>query len=38
MDQHIEKLCDNSQLRTTELNNYHIYFYSEIDSCFILDL
>jgi hypothetical protein len=35
--QYIEKLYHNSQLRTTRLNNYHAHFYSEIDSCFILD-
>jgi hypothetical protein len=37
INQHIEKLHHNSQLRTMRLNNYHAYFYSEIDSYLILD-
>jgi hypothetical protein len=35
IDQYIEKLRHNSQLRTTRLNNYHALFYSEIDSYLI---
>jgi hypothetical protein len=34
--QYIEQLRHNSQLRTTRLNNYHAFFYSEIDSYLIL--
>jgi hypothetical protein len=36
IDRHIEKLCHNSQLCTTRLNNYHAHFYSEIDFYLIL--
>jgi hypothetical protein len=38
IDQYIEKLRHNSQLRTTRLNNYHALFYSKIDSYLILSL
>jgi hypothetical protein len=37
IDQYIEKLRYNNQLRTTRLNNYHALFYSEIDYYLILD-
>jgi hypothetical protein len=36
IDQYIEKLRHNSQLRTTRLNNYHAHFYPETDSYLIL--
>jgi hypothetical protein len=35
-DQYIERLRHNSQLRITRFNNYHVFFYSEIDSYLIL--
>jgi hypothetical protein len=35
IDQYIQKLHQNSQLHTTKLNNYHVHFYSEIDSYLI---
>jgi hypothetical protein len=35
IDQHIEKICHNSKLRTMRFNNYHAHFYSEIDSYLI---
>jgi hypothetical protein len=38
IDQYIEKIRHNSQLRTTRLNNYLALFYSEIDSYLILGL
>jgi hypothetical protein len=38
IDQYIEKICHNSQLRTTRLSNYHALIYSEIDSYLILGL
>jgi hypothetical protein len=36
IDQYIERLHHNSQLRTTRLNNYYAPFHSEIDSHLIL--
>jgi hypothetical protein len=32
IDQYIDRLRHNSQLHTMRLNNYHVHFYSEIDS------
>jgi hypothetical protein len=37
IDQYIEQLCYNSQLRTTRLNNYHATFHFEIYSHLILE-
>jgi hypothetical protein len=36
IDQYIEKLRHNSQLRITRFNNYHAHFYFETDSYLIL--
>jgi hypothetical protein len=36
IDQYIERLRHNSQLRTTRLNNYYASFHTEIDSYLIL--